>query len=499
MPPRSKEGGVGLGVSEVIGTLILIGVVVAGMMLVATLLLSQPLPTKVPVLDVIISNQSRNIYIYHKGGDPLFRGQYQILIDGGDQTGNFTNSGDEPWSVGETLSNTTPSMPHRVVLVLNGSGSGGGILAAQDLSGARTAPQVQSNGWYNLSVSGQCDWSYRKSVTIDHTQVASPGQSSFPVLISIASDPDLSAHARPTGNDILFTSVDGVTKLPHEIESYSSGTLVAWVDVSTLSSATDTVLYLYYGNTTGTDSQQNPTAVWDTNYKAVWHHDHDLVDSTSNPNDGTSNAVTSVAGKIANAQQYDGATSYIDVGSDSSIDNIFDSGGTFSAWIYPRSVGENNEGRVGDKSNDIDGSNGWGFSTYSANKNMSFRRGFSAASSIGWWVTPTNSISLNAWNYVVVTYNAGATTNNPSIYINGVSQGITELSTPQGSSKSDASHNMRIGNYAGAASRTFDGTIDEIRASKSIRSADWITTEYNNQRRPSTFSSVGNEEQYWRC
>ena len=93
----------------------------------------------------------------------------------------------------------------------------------QDLSGARSAPMVQTNGWFNLSTSGQCDWPYRKSITIDHTHVASPGQSSFPVLISVTSDPDLSAHARPDGNDLLFTSADGVTKLSHEIESLLGG------------------------------------------------------------------------------------------------------------------------------------------------------------------------------------------------------------------------------------------------------------------------------------
>jgi hypothetical protein len=514
MPPVSEEGGVGLGVSEVIGTLILIGVVVAGMTLVAILLLSQPLPTKVPVLDAIISNQSRNIYIYHKGGDPLFRGQYQILVDGGDQTGNFTNSGDEPWSVGETLSNTTPTMPHRVVIVFNESGSGGGVLAAQDLSGARTAPQVQSNGWYNLSVSGQCDWSYRKSVTIDHTQVASPGQSSFPVLISIASDPDLTAHARPDGNDLLFTSTDGVTKLSYEIESYSSGSLVVWVNVPTLSSTTDTLLYLYYGNTTGTDSQQNPTEVWVSNYKGVWHMNEvgngapdDYKDSTQFGNNGqgglgiSSYVPAQVPGKINQAQQYDGKNSNIQVLPADSINDFFQGGGTFSAWIYPSSAGEKGEGRIGDKCNGALGQKGWSLGTYTASMDsltnaLMFHKGFTTTN--GNWTTPDGSITLNAWNYVVVTYDSSSKTNDPFIYINGVNQAVTERRSPNGNFQSDAIYNLSVGNRPGRG-YSFDGTIDEIRALNSILSADWITTEYNNERRPSTFSSVGNEEYYWRC
>jgi hypothetical protein len=37
----------------------------------------------------------------------------------------------------------------------------------------------------------------------------------------------------------------------------------------------------------------------------------------------------------------------------------------------------------------------------------------------------------------------------------------------------------------------FDGTLDEVRVSETVRSADWIQTEYNNQSNPSSFYSVG--------
>ena len=77
MHPRGKDGLFDTGVSEVVGTIILIGVVMLGMGLVAVILLSNPLPSKVPAFDSIISNISHTIYIYHKGGDPLWKGQYR--------------------------------------------------------------------------------------------------------------------------------------------------------------------------------------------------------------------------------------------------------------------------------------------------------------------------------------------------------------------------------------------------------------------------------------
>ncbi len=60
--------------------------------------------------------------------------------------------------------------------------------------------------------------------------------------------------------NILFTDEDGTTKLTHEIESYSNGHLVAWVNVPTLSNTSDTHLAMYYGND-NLESQENPDGV----------------------------------------------------------------------------------------------------------------------------------------------------------------------------------------------------------------------------------------------
>ena len=82
----------------------------------------------------------------------------------------------------------------------------------------------------------------------------------FPMLFSVPNDANLAALAQSSGNDILFTASDGVTKLNHEIESYNSATgkLIAWVQVPTLSPTADTVIYVYYGNASASN-QQNPT------------------------------------------------------------------------------------------------------------------------------------------------------------------------------------------------------------------------------------------------
>jgi hypothetical protein len=43
-------------------------------------------------------------------------------------------------------------------------------------------------------------------------------------------------------------------------------------------------------------------------------------------------------------------------------------------------------------------------------------------------------------------------------------------------------------------SNFYDGLMDELRVATVLRSADWVKTEYDNQKPGSTFISVGAEE-----
>ncbi len=122
----------------------------------------------------------------------------------------------------------------------------------------------ENTDWYDQA------WIYRKQLTINSSQV-SADLTDFPVLISIT-DPDLRERAQAGGDDILFTSADRITKLDHEIEKFdvSTGELVAWVRIPSLSSSVDTEIFMYYGsNSVG--YQENVIGVWETNYLGIWH------------------------------------------------------------------------------------------------------------------------------------------------------------------------------------------------------------------------------------
>jgi Concanavalin A-like lectin/glucanases superfamily len=295
----------------------------------------------------------------------------------------------------------------------------------------------------------------------------------FPVLVAVSIT---SAH--PMGFDIFFSAdLGGGVKLAHEIERYQPNELVAWVKVPVLSQLTQ--IYLHYGDTTITTSQENPPAVWSASYAAVWHLSA-LADSTA-ANPAVATGSQAVTGKIANARSFDGAGDNLNVGSDTSIDNLFAGGGTMEAWVNATSYGEAEFGRIFDKAGVVlsmcEGNTG-------GEAAVLFSRGFS--SGFGTWCTNANTLPLGAWTYVAVSYDDASTANVPAFFINGTAPAIGVSDTPQGVASSDGGQAMLIGDRAGGG-RAFDGRIDEARFSTVRRSAEWIATSYENQRDPGAF------------
>ncbi|MDQ1284584.1 MAG: hypothetical protein QG620_932 [Patescibacteria group bacterium] len=356
--------------------------------------------------------------------------------------------------------------------------------------------------WWNDS------WRYRKKLTIDSDQVAGELQN-FPMLVSLT-DTDLSAAAQSSGNDIVFTDSLG-TKLSHEIESYTSatGVLVAWVKIPNLTDSHDMDLYMYYGNSTA-QSQQQPTDVWDENFKMVQHMNQDpsgtapqMLDSSENNNDGTSGGTMLtedlVDAKIGKGLDFDGggaADDYINAGTESSIDNLETQGGggmTMSAWIYPYTLGENSVGMVASKDNGAGSDGAWSLSVGNYGGNvLVFHKDFSDTNL---YVRSSRDIVLSTWQNVVVSWNGGnSASSGVKFYIDGQETSHASDTDGAGGANSDANQSLYIGNNR-FQTATLDGLIDNIRISNMVRSSEWIETEYNNQNNTSTFLSVNSKQQ----
>ena len=336
-----------------------------------------------------------------------------------------------------------------------------------------TVANGSSQSWYSSS------WQYRKAITIDHTKVAG-NLTNFPVLINLPTDSDLAANAQASGNDILFTASDGVTKLNDQIESYTSatGALVAWVQVPSLSSTADTTIYMYYGNPSAA-SQQNAAGVWDTNYKGVYHLPNgttlSLADSTSNANNGTNAGATAGSGQIYGGAAFNGTNQ--DFTTTATGFPAINGSMTISGWFYVPSS-------AGFATRDI-------ATLYSSGSTTAdqFRITASGTLQVSEWggtiaITGTKTITTNAWHYGVFTY-SGTTA---SLYLDGQLDTSATVSVQAGTASS-----LLVGTYG--SGEYWNGSIDEVRVSNTARSAQWIQTEYNNQASASTFYSLGTPQQ----
>ena len=355
-----------------------------------------------------------------------------------------------------------------------------------------------SAAWYNQ------DWGYRKPIIIDDAQVTGSGDLSyFPVLINRTDtdwkDTGNGGHVgQSDGGDILFTSSNGTSKLDHEIEEYtaSTGELVAWVEVPTLDYNDDTILYIYYGNASVAD-QWNITGTWNDGgsnyYKGVWHFGEssgtNVEDSTSSGFDGTAQDANTgngdgntpppvTAGNFGNARDFDGTDDLINVGDQSVLElTTF----TLEAWVY----------RTGACSPFIaceiisKGASGSLGYTLRLDGDSSYKP-MLRINDTGQRVPGTTNISTDNWYHIAASRDGSRV----KIYVDGGN----EADVAQSATPSFGSESVKIGNANANSDLTMDGIIDEARISSTVRSGDWIQTEFNNQDSPSTFYSVGSED-----
>lgn len=351
------------------------------------------------------------------------------------------------------------------------------------------------------------NWKFRKKLTIDVTKVSGGSDlSNFPVLVSIA-DQSIGTNAQSDGDDILFTSSDGSTQLDHEIESFTpaTGQLVAWVEVTTVSASANTVIYLYYGNSTSA-SQQDGTGTWDeggnNNYRGVWHLKEDpsggapqMADSTQNNNDGTSNgsmaSSSQQAGKINGSLDFTGNSDTvdmnIDMGSDASLNNM--ATWTYETWVnHKSSFPIDNWTWFMGKSYFANGEKYFGFND---NSNGAVRCSFNNGGAVNYNTITTDTLSPNVWYHLACACDVSQA-QDCRIYINGIEASYSSTANATGVDN-DAGNNFHLAQDS--FHRFFyDGKLDEARVSNAVRTAGWITTSYNNQSSPSTFYTVGNEE-----
>ncbi|MEM4733382.1 MAG: LamG-like jellyroll fold domain-containing protein, partial [Candidatus Bathyarchaeia archaeon] len=261
-----------------------------------------------------------------------------------------------------------------------------------------------------------------------------------------------------------------------------------------LSSTTDTVLYMYYGNP-NCGSQQSVAAVWDASYKMVLHLKEAAgvqYDSTINSNNGVpqNGVFQGVPGKIDGADTFDGSNDYVQVSHSGTLTG-YTTAFTASFWIRLEDTSRRQV--ILNKYDTAGNQRGWfieynpvdrptrPFGFYASQDGVNYREWYAS-------FVPTAGV----WYYVTVVWEANVV---PRFFINGA-QVTTVGSFTLSSIYNNAGTPLFIGRCPYNNARYFKGSLDEIRISNPARSASYIQTSYNNQLNPATFYSLGAEEAF---
>jgi hypothetical protein len=341
-------------------------------------------------------------------------------------------------------------------------------------------------------------WKRRKEITLLASQIEAPGDTAltdFPVLISVT-DPQLATTAQMLGTDIVFTTDNAMSPLQSEIESFtkSSGQLVAWVKIPTLSATTDTKIFMYYGHSS--PPARTPEMVWTADYYGVWHLQQDpssgagagnMKDATSGDRDATAfnlETTDSVAARIGRGVQLNGMDEFLDLGQ-LNLGNEF----TISMWINWSGGGPGIKALMANSvlGGDTDGFRFFINTNATQDRRVIFETGNGQGGSARTAQTNMNAVTPNVPAHVAVVVNRAGST--ATIYINSMSAAATTTSRNdfENNAITEAAQ-MRGGTL------NYPGTLDEIQISTTQRSPEWLRTSFNNQNNPGNFHTLRDEE-----
>jgi|GEM_PF-2183787 len=334
----------------------------------------------------------------------------------------------------------------------------------------------------------------------------------FPTLVRLgAADSAVFQASKAKGTDIRFTKSNNTTRLQHQIERWDSTGRKAevWVLLDSVYANSSTQSFrMHWGNAAAADSSKG-AAVFDSSngFLATWH----LGDSTgvkARPNSVAGGNPAMPAGSVNTMSSGFVPIEGI-IGPADTLRNLGDSSvvagtdhfalgdgytfaegtGTMSMWVKVQNFQSNNFVHFltlsGPGANGLQ-NNIWIGRGSGSSGNTDFRMRTSNGTVEGSTWTATNALApLGTWQHFSVSF-WGTLGRNKTWYKNGVMIGNGAGAT--GFASNDTIDNinpvLRTRTYIGRSvwgDRNLRGSVDEVRISKVVRSADWVRLEYANQ------------------
>jgi len=303
----------------------------------------------------------------------------------------------------------------------------------------------------------------------------------------------------------FFDGTDGgATELPWEFEVYddATDTIGAWVNISSISSSSNTSFYIFYDDSASNDGgENNPTGVWDSGFEAVWHMNGvvsgsggTVDDSTSNGNDGTTaggvtDEQTGVAGDCFDFNRAD--SEYFSYSAISPLSDF-----TLEAW------GNNDDWSVPTADGNDKAICSWKTGTNEDWYQLTVYDDNSADSSIiqvsadtgnddgGKKDAESGDIDTHVgWYYMVGVRDTSNT--NLYLYLN---ESLVDTTSISGDTSNIVTSQQCVGGRGDGGAEYWDGLLDEIRISSVARNASWLKATFYSISSPSTFLEFGSEQ-----
>lgn len=367
----------------------------------------------------------------------------------------------------------------------DGSGTSGGDAHASSGSGAPPADTGSEStglpvddgstgtidpcpGWWD------CAWPIRVPIEASFAGEALDG---FPVRVALTPERFDFTASRTDGADVRVVD-DAGRLLPFEIEHWDPDTSTAelWVRLPTLEDGAR--FWLYHGNLDAA-AAEDPAAVFAGDFRAVWHLGPELREATG-AEPLTDSGSTDAVGRIGRARELDGTSAHLRPAAEPSLLDVFDGGGTISAWILMDTFGEASYGRILDHASVNTTLDGWSFAVAGlddtgTDDTVRFAYGYSLGQN-DW--RPLVTLMPGTWHHVAVTYVAGDLATVPQFVIDGAPARAVQIEIPDGEPNAITTTSPAIGALGTGTSRFFDGTIDELRVSSVARSPEWLAAEH---------------------
>ncbi len=205
----------------------------------------------------------------------------------------------------------------------------------------------------------------------------------------------------------------------------------------------------------------------DVNTSGAWKFEEtsgSYADCTANANTGVISGTInqSATGKFNYGAGFTAVNNTkIDFGSATTLDNVFDGGGTFAIWAGFTTAGTASVRCTGSQIAGKDGSNdGWGLCI---NSDGGIKFSYKWAG--GWvdWTSSTTPVPFNdVKHHILVYYNSDSSSNDPTVYFDCAALTMVEGGTaPFSSRNTDAAQNMLLGLDASDTGET-NGIFDEV-------------------------------------